>query len=126
MKRTAAPAGQRESTVMGIPAAIKALRKFTRSDPVVNDRETLEALEKELFNTSDRVTAVMLGAYVETALEKLLSSRVRDNLNSNEQSKLFGFEGVSMRNALEQAGRAILPYSPDAADVDLTRERPIP
>jgi len=33
---------------------------------------------------------------------------------------------VSMRNPLEQAGRAILPYSPDAADVDLTRERLIP
>jgi hypothetical protein len=33
---------------------------------------------------------------------------------------------VSMQNVLEQAGRAILPYSPDAADVDLTRERLIP
>jgi hypothetical protein len=33
---------------------------------------------------------------------------------------------VSMQNALEQAGRAILPHSPDAADVDLTRERLIP
>jgi hypothetical protein len=33
---------------------------------------------------------------------------------------------VSMQNALEQAGRAILPYSPDAADVDLTRERLVP
>jgi hypothetical protein len=86
VKRTAVPAGQR--------AAINALRTFTQSDPVVNDRGTLDALVKELFNTSDRVTAVMLGANVETALEKLLESRTRGNLNSDERSRLFGFEGV--------------------------------
>jgi DNA-binding MltR family transcriptional regulator len=78
---------------MGISAATKALVKFTRSDPTANDRETLEVLEKELFNTSDRATAVMLGAHVETALEKLLASRMRDNLNSTERNKIFGFEG---------------------------------
>jgi len=86
MKRTTAPAGQR--------AAIKALRTFAQGDPVVNDRGMLETLEKELFNTSDRVTAVMLGAHVETALEKLLVSRMRGNLNSDGRSRLFGFEGV--------------------------------
>jgi hypothetical protein len=79
---------------MGIPAATKALQAFTRRDPIVNDREALDALENELYGTSDRVTAVMLGASVETALEKLLASRMRDDLNSDERSKLFGFDGA--------------------------------
>jgi DNA-binding MltR family transcriptional regulator len=79
---------------MSIPAAIKALTAFTRSDPIVNDKEAMEILEKELFNTSDRVTAVMLGAHVETELERLLASRMRDDLNSDQRSRLFGFEGA--------------------------------
>lgn len=79
---------------MGIPAATKALRAFTQRDPTVTDREAFDALEKELYGTSDRVTAVMLGASVETALEKLLASRMRDDLRSDERSKLFGFEGA--------------------------------
>ena len=79
---------------MSIPAAMKALTDFTRRDPIVNDREAMEILEKELFNTSDRVTAVMLGAHVETALERLLASRMRDDLNSEQKSRLFGFEGA--------------------------------
>ena len=62
--------------------------------PSREDRETLEALEKEVFNTSDRVTAVMLGAFVETALEKLLASRMRRNLNKTERDQMFGFEGA--------------------------------
>jgi hypothetical protein len=61
---------------MVTPPVIKALRVFTRRDPTVNDREILEVLEKKLFNTSDRVTAVMLGAAVEAALEKLLLPRM--------------------------------------------------
>jgi hypothetical protein len=79
---------------MSIPAATKALRAFTQRDPTVTDREALDAFEKELYGTSDRVTAVMLGATVETALEKLLASRMRKDLNSDERSKLFGFEGA--------------------------------
>jgi hypothetical protein len=75
MKQTAAPTGQRVTTVTATPPAIKALRAFARGDPIVKDREALEALENELFKTSDRVTAVMLGALVEAALEKLLASR---------------------------------------------------
>jgi hypothetical protein len=74
MSRRAASTEQRGTLVMGAKAAITALRAFARSDPIASDRETLEALEKEVFNTSDRVTAVMLGASVETALEKLLAT----------------------------------------------------
>lgn len=79
---------------MGIPAAVKALRTFAKADPIANDTETLEALENEIFNTSDRVTAVMLGAAVETALERLLASRMRQDLSRTEQDQLFGFEGA--------------------------------
>jgi len=88
MKRTGAPAGRRGTTVIVTPPVIKALRALTRGDPTVNnDREALEALEKELFYTSDRVTAVMLGALVETALEKLLVSQMhfRRDLTSSEK-----------------------------------------
>jgi hypothetical protein len=58
------------------------LVEFTRGDPTLTD---LEAVETELFKTNDRVTAVMLGAFVETALKKLLVSRMRDDLNSDEE-----------------------------------------
>jgi hypothetical protein len=76
VKRTVAAPGRGGTTVAVTPPVIKALRAFTRSDPIVNDRESLEALEKELFNTSDRVTAVMFAAHIEAALEKLLASRL--------------------------------------------------
>ncbi len=36
----------------------------------------------------------MLGAFVETALEKLLASRMRRNLNKTERDQMFGFEGA--------------------------------
>jgi hypothetical protein len=83
-----------EDIAMGIPAATKALTAFTRNDSIINDREALEIVEKELFYTSDRVTAVMLASFVETALERLLASRMRDDLNSSQRERLFGFEGV--------------------------------
>jgi hypothetical protein len=84
----------RQDIVMSIPAATKALTAFTRSDPLVNDSDDMEILLKELFNTSGRVTAVMLGAHVETALERLLASCMRGDLNSDQRNRLFGFEGA--------------------------------
>jgi len=77
MRWTGDPAGRRGTNDEATPLVIKALRAFTRGDLTLNnDRETLEALEKELFHTSDRVTAVMLGALVEAALEKLLAAQM--------------------------------------------------
>src|SRR5271155_4410758 len=58
MKRAQPSQGRRRTTVVGIPSETKALVKFTRSDPVVYNKETLDALVKELFDASDRVTAV--------------------------------------------------------------------
>jgi len=123
-RRRAAPWTAAWNHVMSIQAAITALRTFTRSDPIVNDRETLEALEKEIFNTSDRVTAVMLGAAVETALERLLASRMRQNLNRTERDQLFGFEGAvgtfSAKIIIAYAMRIIGPIT--YSDLKLIKE----
>jgi len=77
---------------MATPGYIKRLQAITRADP---DRSHMEQLERELYaSESDRATSVLFGSFVETALEKLLSSLMRPNLNSDEKSKLFGFEGL--------------------------------
>jgi hypothetical protein len=109
---------------VGIPAATKALRAFARADPVVNGKEALAALENELFNTSDRVTAVMLGAHVETALERLLLSRMRNNLNPTNRDRLLGSNGVigtfSAKIIIAYAMRFVGPIT--YSDLELIRE----
>jgi hypothetical protein len=85
-------AGRRETYEMATPRYIKRLQAITRADP---DRSHLERLERELYaSESDRATAVLFGSFVETALEKLLLSLMRPNLNADERTKLFGFEGL--------------------------------
>jgi len=68
-------------------AYIKNLKALTRANPNVSD---IEALEQELYGASDRATAVMLGAIVETGLQHLLETVIRPDLNSEDRSKIFG------------------------------------
>lgn len=73
------------------PAYIRDLRLLTRSNPTV---ESLEELEQELyFAGSDRATAVMFGSMVEVNLERLIATKLRDDLNSKDKKLLFEFEG---------------------------------
>lgn len=74
------------------PAYVKNLRVLTRAEPQFMH---LEALEQELYASgSDRATAVMFGSFLETNLERLLSSTMRDDLNSKERRQLFEYEGA--------------------------------
>jgi hypothetical protein len=74
------------------PAHIKRLRELTRAEP---ELKHVENLEKELYASgSDRSTVVLFGSFVETQLRRLLVSRIRNALNSNDRGLLFGNNGV--------------------------------
>jgi len=74
------------------PAYIRNIRAIIRADPQLTD---LEALERELYTSgSDRATAVMFGSFVEVALERLLASVMRSDLNSKDKRQLFEYEGA--------------------------------
>jgi hypothetical protein len=103
------------------PAYMRNLRAITRADPQL---EHLEALERELYaSTSSRATVVMFGSFVETSLERLLASVMRENLNSRDRKQLFEYEGavgtfsskIVMAYALKLIGRI------SRADLDIIR-----
>jgi hypothetical protein len=72
---------------------IRELPAFTRAEP---EPIHLEDLEQELYVAgSDRATAIMLGSFVETNLERLLLSRMRADLNSKDRRQLFEYEGAA-------------------------------
>jgi hypothetical protein len=102
------------------PAYIREFKRFTRGDPTVAD---LEALERELYGANDRASAVMLGAFAETALERLLRTKLRPDLNSDERRPLFDSQGplgnFSSKIAMAYAMGTIGPITRD--DLDLVR-----
>src|ERR1700732_1734443 len=74
------------------PAYLRNLRNLMRADPTLAQ---LEALERELYASgNDRTTAVMLGSFVETNLQRLLASVMRDDLDSKDRKQLFEYEGA--------------------------------
>jgi hypothetical protein len=74
------------------PAYIRNLRTLSRADPKI---ENLEALEHEMYTSgSDRARAVLLGSLVEDHLERLIASKMRDDLNSPDRKRLFEYDGV--------------------------------
>lgn len=75
------------------PSYIRNFRAIARADPTF---EHLEALEKELYSSnSDRATVVMSGSFVEASLERLLLSKMRNDLNGADKQKLFEYEGAA-------------------------------
>jgi hypothetical protein len=102
------------------PDYIANLRVLTRKDPDVTH---LEALEQELYGDSDRATAVVLGSIVETSLERLLKTSIRNDLNSQDKRQIFDFEGAlgtfSSRTIMAYAMKLIGPKA--RADLDLIR-----
>jgi hypothetical protein len=103
------------------PAYMQNLRRLTRAEPNFGH---LEALEQELYASgNDRATAVMLGSFVEANLENLLTSVMRNDLNSRDRRQLFEYEGalgtfaskVVVAYALKLIGRVT------RSDLDLIR-----
>jgi hypothetical protein len=102
------------------PAYLRNLRALTRADPTF---EHLEALEKELYaSASDRATAVMFGSFVEVALERLLSSKMRQ-LNSKDRKRVFEYEGAlgtfASKTVVAYALQLLGPVT--RSDLDLVR-----
>lgn len=103
------------------PAYIENLKKLTRANPAM---EHVDDIDRELYASgNDRATAVMLGSFLETGLERLLKSVMRTDLNNADRSKLFEYEGAagsfSSKTILSYALGLIGPIS--RHDLDLLR-----
>jgi hypothetical protein len=103
------------------PAYLRNLRNLMRADPTLAQ---LEALERELYASgSDRTTSVMLGSFVETNLQRLLASVMRDDLDSKDRRQLFEYEGAvgsfSSKIVVAYALKLIGPTT--RSDLDLIR-----
>jgi hypothetical protein len=73
------------------PAYLENLRKLTRADPTPQD---LEEIENELYLvSSDRSAAIMWSTYIEMGLERLLESKLRDDLNGDDRRRIFESNG---------------------------------
>jgi len=70
-------------------ADIEAFKAYTRSFSLAD----LERLEAEIYGSSDRATAVLLGSMVDSALEFFIGGQLRPTLNSNDRGNLFGERG---------------------------------
>jgi hypothetical protein len=76
---------------MADPAYIRNLRAITRAEPQFMH---IEALERELYSSdNDRATVVMFGSFVETHLERLVTSKMRSGLSSTDRRRLFEGDG---------------------------------
>jgi hypothetical protein len=102
------------------PAYIRNFKKFAQGAPTASD---LPRLEAELYGSSDRASAVMLGSIVEAALENFLRSKIRPSLNADDIRLLFEFSGVlGTFGAKIIAAYAFNWYGPETRhDLDLIR-----
>ena len=99
------------------PAHIRNLRDLRRADI---EFKHLDALEEELYASSDRATAILFGSFLETFLEHLLVKKVRDDLDSNDRRKLFEIiQSFSSKIFVAYALNLIGPTT--RADLDLVR-----
>ena len=104
------------------PAYLRKFRDLAKSDPKFED---VEALEAELYTLgNDRATAVLFGSFVDTSLERLLASKMRQDLSSEMRGNLFGPNGplgtFSSKIALAYALKLVGPIS--HGDLELIRE----
>jgi hypothetical protein len=86
------PQNQTELTEepMSDPTYLTELKKYAVGDPTKDD---IEALDRELYDGPDRAAAIVLGALVERATEKLLRNNMRQDGGVNELFKPSGLLG---------------------------------
>jgi|SRR5271165_6589319 len=78
---------------MADPGYLRNLRAITRADPTFAH---IEALERELYaSPSNRAAVVMFGSFIETHLERYLTSKMRDGLNADDRQRFFDGNGVA-------------------------------
>jgi hypothetical protein len=71
---------------MAEPSYLRDFRALVKSDPTFAE---LASLEGEIYGESDRVAAVMLGAMVEMSVRRLLLTKMREDLNSDDRQRLL-------------------------------------
>jgi len=102
------------------PAYLRAFKDFTRDDLTFDD---LPKLESEVYGTSDRASAVILGSVLESSLTTFLSRKLRPDLNRVQKKRLFDYEGplgtFSAKIILTYAMQLIGPLTQH--DLDLIR-----
>jgi len=98
------------------PGYITNLKKLAGADP---EPHHIASLEQELYGSdSDRATVVLFASFLETHLGKLLSSIIRDDLNSNDRKILL--EGnFSSKIIMAYGLKLIGPVT--RSDLDLVR-----
>ena len=73
------------------PAYIKNFKSLWHTEPAL---EHLDDIERELYALgSDRATAVMFASVVESHLQRLILSKMRSDLNSDDRQRLFDPDG---------------------------------
>jgi DNA-binding MltR family transcriptional regulator len=102
------------------PAYVKNFRRHSAGEPTIGD---LDELERELYGASDRAVAIMLGAFVEAALSKYLKAQLRQDMNAEQRSAVYDYDGplgrFSAKIAMAFAMAAIGPVC--RHDLDLIR-----
>ena len=75
------------------PSRIKRLKTLAGSNPTA---ASLEAIETELYlSTNDRATVVLFTSFLEGSLSKLIETKFRKNLNSDDKRRVLGPDGVA-------------------------------
>jgi hypothetical protein len=73
----------------------RVLENFSALQRTKPDFSHIDAMGRELYeNPSDRAVAILFGTLTERNLESLLKKSFRDDLNSDDRSALFGFDGA--------------------------------
>jgi hypothetical protein len=71
--------------------SIAKLRKVARVEP---DTTHLEALEQELYlSTNDRAVVVLMASFVEEHVRRLLKAKLRADLSTEDSDRLFDYQG---------------------------------
>lgn len=102
------------------PAYIREFKAFVREDLSYEDLPTVEA---EIYGSSDRARAVMLGAVAENALTIFVKYAARQALNSDDKRQLFDFNGpLGTFSSKILVAYAFNLFGPDTRhDLDLIR-----
>jgi len=102
------------------PAYIRNFKEFTKGPLTFAD---LAAFEAEAYAGTDRSLAIMLSSVTENALYKYVRFKMRQDLNSDDRSRLFGFDGIvgSFGSKTLMAHACAWIQADTRADLDLIR-----
>ena len=74
------------------PGYLKRLKEYAKGEFTTAD---FIAVEREMYDASDRASVVVLATLTEDAIELLLMNNMRGDLSAEDRRLLFGFDGVA-------------------------------